>query len=131
MELTKTKKLLNDLRRAVERLKEALGAEPTQLNKDATIQRFEFTFELAWKLMQAIVEAEAMEAFGPKNAIRRAAQVGVIANPEEWFKFLKARNLTTHVYDQAMADMIYERAKEFPEVVQRLIEKAEEELVGE
>ena len=131
MELTKTKKLLNDLRRAVERLKEALGAEPTQLNKDATIQRFEFTFELAWKLMQAMVEAEAMEAFGPKNAIRRAAQVGVIANPEEWFKFLKARNLTTHVYDQAMADMIYERAKEFPEVVQRLIEKAEEELVGE
>ena len=129
MAVSKAKKLLDDLRRAVGRLQEALEAEPTQLNKDATIQRFEFTFELAWKLMQAVVEAEAIEAFGPKNAIRRAAQVGLVNDPEEWFKFLKARNLTTHVYDQGTADMIYEQAKRFPETIEALMGKAEEALV--
>ncbi|OGY15918.1 MAG: hypothetical protein A2784_00050 [Candidatus Chisholmbacteria bacterium RIFCSPHIGHO2_01_FULL_48_12] len=128
MELSKTKKLLLDLRRATQRLEEALEAEPTQLHQDATIQRFEFTFELAWKLMRVMILDKGIEVFGPKNVIRRAAQVELINDPETWIEFLKARNLTTHVYDQPVAEEIYNQAKKFPEVVRELIERAEKEI---
>lgn len=128
MELSKPEKLLADLKRATQRLKEAVEAEPTQLNQDATIQRFEFTFELAWKLMQVLIQDKGVEVFGPKDVIRRAAQVGLIDDPEAWIDFLKARNLTTHVYDQPVAEEIYNQAKEFPAVVEELMKKAEEEL---
>lgn len=126
--MSKTKKLLLDLRRATQRLEEALEAEPTQLHQDATIQRFEFTFELAWKLMRVMILDKGIEVFGPKNVIRRAAQVELINDPETWIEFLKARNLTTHVYDQPVAEEIYNQAKKFPEVVRELIERAEKEI---
>ena len=45
--MTKLENLIKDLTKANERLKEAIGLEPTRIHKDATIQRFEFTFELA------------------------------------------------------------------------------------
>jgi nucleotidyltransferase substrate binding protein (TIGR01987 family) len=128
MELSKAEKLLSDLRRATQRLEEALGAEPTQLHQDATIQRFEFTFELAWKLMQIVILDKGIEVFGPKNVIRRAAQVELIDDPEIWIEFLKARNLTTHVYDQPVAEEIYNQAKKFPVVVRELIERVEKEI---
>lgn len=131
MELSKPEKLLADLKRATQRLKEALGAEPTQLNQDATIQRFEFTFELAWKLMQILIRDKGIEVFGPKDVIRRAAQVRLVDDPEAWIGFLQARNLTTHVYDQPVAEEIYNRAKEFPVIVEELIEKVKIELGGE
>jgi len=40
------------------------------INQDATIQRFEFTFELAWKLMKTILEEEGIKVVSPKNVIR-------------------------------------------------------------
>ena len=128
MELTKSEKLLEDLKKAVERLREAVGLEPTRIHKDATIQRFEFTFELAWKLMYAALQVQGVEAFGPRNVIRQGVQAALIDNPEEWFKFLELRNLIAHVYKEQVADEIYEGAKEFPGAVDGLIRKVEEEL---
>lgn len=37
---------------------------------DATIQRFEFCFELAWKLMKTVLEYEGIEANSPRSCIR-------------------------------------------------------------
>ena len=45
-------RLLADLESALERLSEALAAPKTDLNRDASIQRFEFTFELFWKSLK-------------------------------------------------------------------------------
>ena len=128
MELTKQSKLLEDLKQAVERLKEAVVLEPTRINQDGTIQRFEFTFELSWKLMRTVLLVQGIDCFSPRDCIRKVAQAGLIDDPEKWFEFLKARSLTTHVYDQKMADKIYEKAKEFPKVVEELMEKVEVEL---
>lgn len=113
--------LLNDLKLAVERLAEALAAEPTQLHKDAAIQRFEFTFELAWKLMQETDDYLGKKVFGPKPSIRTAAEKELIDDPETWLEFLKWRNITTHTYKQYEADEIYEAIKGFPKLVKELI----------
>ncbi|OGK11612.1 hypothetical protein A2954_06700 [Candidatus Roizmanbacteria bacterium RIFCSPLOWO2_01_FULL_37_12] len=88
--------IYKDLKRVSERLKEAVKKSPTVFNQDATIQRFEFCFELSWKLMKATCEIEGLEVVSPKGAIRQAAVIGLIDNPEIWFKFLDARNITVH-----------------------------------
>jgi nucleotidyltransferase substrate binding protein (TIGR01987 family) len=117
--------LVDDLKQAVNRLDEALAAEPTQLHKDAAIQRFEFTFELAWKLMQEADDYLGKKVFGPKPSIRTAAEKELIGDPEAWLEFLKWRNITTHTYKQYEADKIYEAIKNFPKPVQELIAAVE------
>lgn len=120
--------LVDDLKQAVGRLDEALAAEPTQLHKDAAIQRFEFTFELVWKLMQETDDYLGKKVFGPKPSIRTAAELDLIADPESWLEFLKWRNTTTHTYKQYEADKIYEAIRGFPELVKELILAAEKTI---
>lgn len=49
---------LKALGQAVQRLRAALEVSETDLSRDATIQRFEFCFELAWKNVQEKAHAE-------------------------------------------------------------------------
>lgn len=121
--MTKTQALLTDLKKASARLKEATNLPSTLINQDATIQRFEFCFELAWKLMRALLVENGIKAYGPKNSIRESAKLALINNPLEWFEFLKARNLTVHTYEEKMARKIYKKAKTFVAVLEKFIEK--------
>lgn len=129
--MTKAISLHGDLIKANERLKEALAEEPTDLNKDATIQRFEFTFELAWKLMQEILKEERIDVYGVKSVFRESARLGLVEGPVVWFDFLESRNLTAHTYDQDEAREIYEKIKDFPPVVESLIEKSKEMIASD
>lgn len=124
--MTKTHSLLLDLENASGRLKEATRLPVTPISQDATIQRFEFSFELSWKLMQSILAENGIEAYGPKNSIREAAGLGLIDNPERWFEFLKARNLTTHTYKKELAKQVYGEAKVFVKTLEEFIKKAQE-----
>lgn len=121
--MTKTISLQEDLTKANMRLKEALHEEPTDLNKDASIQRFEFTFELAWKLMQEILKENRIDIYGVKGVFRESARLGLIEDPILWFGFLESRNLTAHTYNEEESRNIYEKIKEFPELIDLLIEK--------
>ncbi len=124
--MSQLKNLITNLKKANERLKEASKAEPTQLNKDATIQRFEFTFELAWKTMQEKAREEGIRCNSPKDCIREAARLGLIGDVgkvEEWFEYLNKRNLITHTYNEELANKIYQKVKEFPKEVDVLLEK--------
>lgn len=62
-EQEKIHSLVKNLDHAVARLSEALTLDPIQIHKDATVKRFEFTFELAWKLMQAFLHATRVRIF--------------------------------------------------------------------
>lgn len=121
--MTKTVSLKEDLEKAVVQLNEAIHEKPTELNKDATIQRFEFTFELAWKLMQEILRENRIDAYGVKNVFRESARLGLIENLQSWFAFLESRNLTTHTYDQDEARKIYDKIKDFPPLVESMLGK--------
>ena len=114
---------IRQLEKATGRLVEVLSLEPTLVNMDATIQRFEFTFELAWKVMKNFAYEKGLEAISPRDAIRTAAQLGLIEKVEEWFTFLEARNNSSHIYDEKMAADVYETTKKFLPEVQALIKK--------
>jgi len=122
--MTKLQAIYKDLQKAFGRLEETLTWKPTIPNQDATIQRFEFTFELAWKLMNIILRENGIEAYGPKNTFREAAKLRLIDNPKIWFDFLKQRNLTVHTYKEEIARKVYKKAKEFIPYVKNLIKKA-------
>lgn len=127
-QIEKTKSILEDLLKAIEKLEEALSLNPNEIHKDATVQRFEFSFELAWKLMQGMAGFHGKEARSPRESIRVASDLKLIDSPEDWFAFLEARNLTSHTYDQDMADETYESAKKFPPFCRSFLEEVEKQL---
>ncbi len=122
--MTKRDSLFSDLKKAYKRLKEAVSLPPTIIHQDATIQRFEFCFELSWKLMQTILQENGIEAYGPRNSIREAAKLGLISDPKLWLEFLKARNLTVHTYEEKLARQIYQKAKKFLSSLEELLQKS-------
>lgn len=104
---------VKDLEKALVSLQEALAAEKTELNRDGTIQRFEFCFELAWKLLKSANHALGVDCFSPKDCIRLAAQNELLDDPNLWFKYLDLRNLASHTYNEEMAERVYAQIAPF------------------
>ena len=120
---TKLEVQVVQLTKALARLEEALALPSTQINNDATIQRFEFSFELSWKILQTVGQKENQDIFGPTQSIRVGAQMGLIDNPEQWLDFRDSRNLSTHLYDESSSIEVYESAKTFLPQAKELLEK--------
>jgi len=97
--------------KALDRLKEALTVEPTGLNLDAAIQRFEFTYELSWNLLKKHLYQEGIECHTPRECFSRAFQNGIIEDEELWLKMIGDRNLSSHLYDEEEAKRIYQQIK--------------------
>jgi nucleotidyltransferase substrate binding protein (TIGR01987 family) len=132
--MKKLEELIKNLKKANERLREATEAEPTRMNKDATIQRFEFTFELAWKTMQECLKSHGIDCKSPRNSIREAGRLDLVEGVEgveKWFDFLDNRNLISHSYNEELADKIYKKALEFSKEVDILIGKIDVEKEAE
>lgn len=103
---------MNDVRskQRFENFKKALGqyeaaaAVPnlSQLETEGLIQRFEYTFELAWKCLQDLLaERGYSNVRGPRPVIEQAFKDGLISDGVLWLEMLKARNETTHLYEEA------------------------------
>lgn len=93
------------------RLAEAVAQTGSPLIRDATIQRFEFTFEIIWKTLKLYLERQGYECGGPRPTLKRAFAENLINSPEEadtWLRMLEDRNLTTHAYDEALASRIHD-----------------------
>lgn len=88
------KEALKHLRHAVTEIK-----NPSDLEKEGTIQRFEFTHELAWKVMRDYLEYEGiMGITGSRSATREGFNKGLIAEGQKWMDMIESRNLTVHTY---------------------------------
>lgn len=109
MTLEQVKLKHEDFSRALAKLHAALAKDITadELYLDGLIQRFEFCFELSWKLMKAFLAYEGIEVTGPRSAIRNAFQTELIADADTWLDMLEKRNLSSHTYDAETAQEIY------------------------
>nr|WP_314754490.1 nucleotidyltransferase substrate binding protein [uncultured Prevotella sp.] len=82
----------------------------SDLERDGMIQRFEYTQELAWKLLKNYIEYQGeAQLGGSRDTIRQAFRLGLIENSEPWFDMLESRNLTSHVYDEETEMTVIER----------------------
>lgn len=99
---------------ALRNLSEALRiANPSDLERDGTIQRFEHCYEIMWKLARRILKQNEIEAEIPREVFRQLGRVGWIHNVEEWIAFQKSRNETSHYYGEKLAQKSYELSKVF------------------
>ena len=116
-----------ELQNAVKRLREAVGQPETDLVRDAVIQRFEFTFELAWKSLKLYLERQGLDCGGPRSTLKKAYTEGLIDSSEEadvWLQALEDRNLTSHAYDEALATRIYRHvAEEYVTLLEEMARK--------
>ena len=77
-----------------------------KLMEEGLIQRYEYTQELAWKVMKDYAEYQGFtDIVGSRDAIRQSLQMGLINN-ELWMDTLRDRNLTSHNYDDDTAQAI-------------------------
>ncbi|GAB4420719.1 MAG: nucleotidyltransferase substrate binding protein [Thermodesulfovibrionales bacterium] len=97
---------------AHKRLREAINEKETPLSIDGTIQRFEFTFELAWKVIQKFIRYEGFDCNTPRECLRKAYSAGIIDNDEIWLDMLDDRNKTSHIYNEAVAKGIFNRIRQ-------------------
>ena len=89
-------------RRAFLLLREALDEqELTQLEREGTIQRFEYTMELAWKVMKDYLEAQnvVLPQVVPRAVIRAAFEAQLVDDAEAWMDALDDRNRMSHTYN--------------------------------
>lgn len=76
----------------------------TELERAGIIQFFEMTFELAWKVLKDYLESEGYMVKSPRETVKQAFQIGLIDNGHVWIDALANRNLTTHTYDEELAN---------------------------
>jgi len=126
----KIKELLDDFSKALKRLEEALTEDLSKGNIiiDGAIQRFEFTFELSWKLTKAVLNHTGIEAASPRAVIKEAFKANVMENGEGWIDMLEDRNKTSHIYDEEQAIDIYKKIKKNHFPLLKNLEKSINEL---
>lgn len=101
------------LLQANDSLIEAMSQVTNDLTRDGAIQRFEYTFELAWKTMKRLLRAKGSEVNHPRDVFREAAAESYIADPSQWFVFLEKRNKSTHIYKKEIADEVFSELPRF------------------
>ncbi|MEY2937108.1 MAG: hypothetical protein RL033_7857 [Pseudomonadota bacterium] len=88
-------------------LQAALQRGPDALNdleKEGTIQRFEYTVELAWKSLKDYLEFSGIEltSVTPKSVVKAAFAARILSDGQLWIDMIDHRNLLSHKYDQAL-----------------------------
>lgn len=128
----KLKQSFTNLKKALSRLEEALHEDQeNSLIVDGTIQRFEFTIEIYWKMLKRLLLSEGIEAKTPRETLKEAFQVGWLQNEYAWLQMLKDRNETSHAYDEKMARKILENIIRYYPEMKKTFQKLEEQYAKE
>lgn len=94
-------KALQQLSRFIEK------GELNELEKQGVIQSFEYCYELAWNTIKDFYESQGeMGIQGSRDAIRLAFRRGLIENGDTWMDMIKSRTLTSHTYNEDVAEAI-------------------------
>jgi len=120
-----------DYKKAVGRLQEALKKEEfNELEKDGVIQRFEFTFELAWKTVKDYLEDQNFtDISSPKKAIQKAFESGLIEDGHAWVEMQEDRNRMSHMYSQIDSEKIFVQVKnKYAKALNDLVVALEKEI---
>ena len=122
---------LTPLERAIAQLEEEmkLASEPNAhaLLRDGAIQRFEYTYEISWKMLKRFLEAtssdpQTIDALAFGDLIRLGHEKGLLRSSYDiWTLFRKARGTTNHTYDQTKAQEVFQAIPQFVEGAQYLL----------
>ena len=133
--MERLKERLAVARRALETLQEVLAlALPSRIERDAAIQRFEYTCEAVWKAAQRYLqEIEGLSVGSPKGSIRASRDVGLVTDEQATLglEMIDDRNLTVHTYNESLAEEIYRRLPSYADFLAVWLTAMEERLKPE
>jgi len=111
--MTKSEALLKikNFQKALNRLEEGVAEAKNELDKDGVIHRFEFSVELLWKALRAVLLYQGIECFSPRNCVKEAFKAKIIGDDEIILDMLEDRNISSHVYNEEKSEALFERIK--------------------
>lgn len=106
VDLSSLRLALASLQRALARWNASKGQDEEL--RDACIQRFEYSFELSWKMLKRRLEidlpdAHSVDAMSFRDLVRTGAERGLLPDVDAWLIFRDKRNITSHTYNAAKA----------------------------
>ncbi|HBB66818.1 MAG: hypothetical protein A2X28_00095 [Elusimicrobia bacterium GWA2_56_46] len=113
-------------KKALARLNEALAAPQSDIVRDSAIQRFEFSIDMAWKLLKTCLEEKhGVVCQSPKECFREAYKQKVLPYDEFWLELVDMRNQTSHTYKEELAQNVFERLPKAAEYLAALLKAVE------
>ena len=103
----------------------------TEIERDALIQRFEFSYELIWKCAKDYLRVhDGIDSASPWRVIRDCREVGILDEQEVKLALQMSddRNLTVHTYDEAFADVLAGRISSYAVFLQAWLERMAEDM---
>jgi nucleotidyltransferase substrate binding protein (TIGR01987 family) len=125
------KKKLKLLEKALGAWGEALKEPYSTLVRDATIQRYEFTFELLWKVVKLfLLEHEGVSCNSPKSCFRALKTVLKLTESEVelCLQMTQDRNLSVHTYSEKFAQALYRKTKKYFKISQKILNTIQNNL---
>jgi len=107
---------------------------PNRIERDAAIQRFEYTVEASWKAAQAVLDTHfGVVVASPKPVVRACAQNGLLteADGHAAMTMIDDRNLTSHTYNESLAAAIHGRLATHAGLMERWLEALEKSARAE
>jgi nucleotidyltransferase substrate binding protein (TIGR01987 family) len=106
------KQRLENFERVFLLLQEAFANDPSRmsdLEKEGAIQRFEYTFELAWKTLKdyLVYSGVTFDQVTPRSVIKAAFAARIITDGQVWMDTLDQRNLMSHTYNKEIFDLVF------------------------
>ena len=116
---------IESLGKALSQLENALQEPSNPIVRDASIQRFEFSYELCWKTLKIYLEEmHGIRAVSPRLVFKEAFALDLLENEDIFIEMIETRNTLSHTYNEDQAQSIYlkcgEYLKEMKTVVQNL-----------
>lgn len=114
-----------DALRALETFKLIINEQYSAIVRDATIQRFEYTFEAVWKFIKEYLrEKEGIICNSPKSCFRGIFSLGLFSEEEivNCLEMTDKRNDTAHTYKEEVAQAIYDKTGEYSELMTALLD---------
>lgn len=84
LKLSSFESRFEEFSRSLERLKEAYDSPRNDLQRDACIQRFEFTYELSWKALKKYLAGKGVDVRNAKDTLKAAYEQSIIEDADNW-----------------------------------------------
>ena len=117
---------IKDLEKAILAWQRVLNDPFTDVVRDASIQRYEFTFELFWKVLKLYLkEEEGIECFSPKSCIREIRPFFKLSDAEIelCLKMSNDRNISVHTYSEKMANALFSKLENYLKITEKILKQ--------
>jgi len=131
--LERLKRRARETEQALQTLTQILKEPYSTIVRDATIQRFEYTFESFWKFLREYLrEHEGLICNSPKSCFREALSVGLLAEEQAMacLQMSDDRNLTSHTYIESLAEQIFHRIRDHHKLMLEVFDFIKRKIEG-